>query len=311
MIVAMAGGVGGAKLALGLTHVESAEDLIVAVNTGDDFLHLGLHISPDLDSVTYALAGIENPATGWGVANETWSFMQMMGQLGGETWFRLGDRDLATHIERTRLLAAGATLSEVTERLRRSLGIRHAVLPMTNDRLRTIILSGAERISFQHYFVKLQCAPAVDGLEYEGASLARPLPRLLDALNSQELDGVILCPSNPYLSIGPMLAMTELSDALKRRKRPVLAVSPIIGDAAVKGPAAKIMRELGHRPSCLGVAEFYRGLIDYIVIDRSDAVHISDIRSLGIEPILSDIMMRDLDDRCRLARECRGVLRRH
>jgi LPPG:FO 2-phospho-L-lactate transferase len=311
MIVALAGGVGGAKLALGLTHVESAEDLIVAVNTGDDFLHLGLHISPDLDSVTYALAGIENPATGWGVANETWSFMQMMGQLGGETWFRLGDRDLATHVERTRLLAAGATLSEVTDRLRRSLGIRHAVLPMTNDRLRTIILSGAERISFQHYFVKLQCAPAVDGLEYEGASLARPLPQLLDALNSQELDGVILCPSNPYLSIGPMLAMTELSDALKRRKRPVLAVSPIIGDAAVKGPAAKIMRELGHRPSCLGVAEFYRGLIDYIVIDRSDAVHLPDIRLLGIEPILSDIMMRDLDDRCRLARECRGVLRRH
>jgi LPPG:FO 2-phospho-L-lactate transferase len=138
MIVAMAGGVGGAKLALGLTHVESAEDLIVAVNTGDDFQHLGLHISPDLDSVTYALAGIENPTTGWGVANETWSFMQMMGQLGGETWFKLGDRDLATHIERTRLLAAGATLSEVTDRLRRSLGIRHAVLPVTNDRLRTI-----------------------------------------------------------------------------------------------------------------------------------------------------------------------------
>jgi LPPG:FO 2-phospho-L-lactate transferase len=311
MIVAMAGGVGGAKLALGLTHVESAEDLIVAVNTGDDFQHLGLHISPDLDSVTYALAGIENPTTGWGVANETWSFMQMMGQLGGETWFKLGDRDLATHIERTRLLAAGATLSEVTDRLRRSLGIRHAVLPVTNDRLRTIILSGAERISFQHYFVKLQCAPAVDGLEYEGASRARPLPQLLDALNSPKLNGVILCPSNPYLSIGPMLAIRELSDAFKRRKRPALAVSPIIGDAAVKGPAAKIMRELGHRPSCLGVAEFYRGLIDYIVIDRSDAVHLPDIRLLGIEPILSDIMMRDLDDRCRLARECRGVLRRH
>lgn len=215
---------------------------------------------------------------------------------------------MRTHIERTRLLTAGATLSEVTDRLRRSLGIRHTVLPVTNDRLSTIILSGPDRISFQHYFVKLQCTPAVDGLEFEGASDAQPLLQLLDALGSPELRGVILCPSNPYLSIGPMLAMTELSDALRRRKRPVLAVSPIIGEAAVKGPAAKIMRELGHRPSCLSVAGFYRGLIDYLVINRSDAQYVPDIQLLGIEPILSDIMMRDLDDRCRLARECRAVL---
>ena len=254
MIVALAGGVGGAKLALGLTHVVPPESLVIAVNTGGDFEHIGLHISPDLDSVTYALAGIENPATGWGIANETWSFMAIMERFGGETWFKLGDRDLATHVERTRRLAAGATLSEVTDALRRALGTLHAILPMTDDRLRMVVLSGGDRISFQHYFVQLQCAPRVDGLAYEGASDARPLPRLLDALDAPALQGVILCPSNPYFSIGPMLAMAELADALKRRKRPVLAVSPIVGEAAIKRPAATIMRELGQQPSCLGVA---------------------------------------------------------
>ena len=302
MIVALAGGVG--KLALGLTHVVPPESLVIAVNTGDDFEHIGLHISPDLDSVTYALAGIENPATGWGIANETWSFMAIMERFGGETWFKLGDRDLATHVERTRRLAAGATLSEVTDALRRALGIRHAILPMTDDRLRMVVLSGGDRISFQHYFVQLQCAPRVDGLAYEGASDARPLPRLLDALDEPALQGVILCPSNPYFSIGPMLAMAELADALKRRKRPVLAVSPIVGEAAIKRPAATIMRELGQQPSCLGVAEFYRGLIDYIIIDRGDAAHVPDIRQLSIEPFLSDIVMRGLYDRRRLADEC-------
>lgn len=308
MIVALAGGVGGAKLAVGLTHVTAPENLVIAVNTGDDFVHLGLHISPDVDSVIYALAGIENPETGWGVANETWSFMQMMERLGGETWFRLGDRDLATHVERTRQLAAGATLSEVTHDLRRAMGIRHTVLPITNDQLRTIVLTGGKRISFQEYFVKLQCEPVVDGLVYEGASTARPAQGLLDALKSPALQGIILCPSNPYLSIGPMLSMAELSDAIKRRKHPVVAVSPIIGDAAIKGPAAKIMRELGHQPSCLSIAEFYRSLVDYIMIDRSDSRHAPAIRQLGICPIVSDIIMRDLDDRCRLARECCEVL---
>lgn len=180
MIVAIAGGVGGAKLALGLTLVEAPERLLVAVNTGDDFTHLGLHISSDLDSMMYALAGIENPETGWGLANETWSFMQMLERLGGETWFKLGDRDLATHVERTRQLADGSTLSEVTGRLCRQLGIRQTVLPMSDDKVRTIVLFSDQRISFQHYFVKLQCSPRVDGLKYEGAAWARPSPQLLE-----------------------------------------------------------------------------------------------------------------------------------
>lgn len=310
MIVALAGGVGGAKLALGLTGVTAVDELMIAVNTGDDFEHLGLHISPDIDSVMYALAGIENPATGWGVADETWSFMEMMQRLGGETWFKLGDRDLATHVERTRQLAAGMPLSEVTDKLCRAVGIQHCVLPVTNDRLRTVILSGRDRISFQYYFVKLQCGPRVEGLDYEGASAAKPLPRLLEALNAANLEGVILCPSNPYLSIGPMLAIPALSALLRQVSRPVLAVSPIIGDTAVKGPAAKIMRELGQKPSCLAVSEYYRGLIDFIMIDRSDAGHVSAIRALGIEPIVTDILMRDLPDRRRLAAECCAVLRR-
>jgi LPPG:FO 2-phospho-L-lactate transferase len=309
MIVALAGGVGGAKLALGLTHVEAPDNLIIAVNTGDDFEHLGLHISPDLDSVAYALAGIENPATGWGVANETWSFMDQMARLGGETWFNLGDRDLAVHVERTRRLKAGSTLSEVTAHLCRQLGIRHRVLPMTDDTVRTIVLSGGERISFQHYFVKLRCEPAIDGLDYEGAGNARPSPQLLEALRSPALEGIVVCPSNPYLSIGPMLAMPAIRDALKARTKPAVVVSPIIGGAAVKGPAAKIMRELGQQPSCLSVAEFYRGLVDAILIDKSDAVHAPAIEQLGMRAVVSDIMMRDLDDRQRLARECCALIR--
>lgn len=308
MIVALAGGVGGAKLAVGLSHVVVPEELIIAVNTGDDFVHLGLHISPDIDSVSYALAGIENPETGWGVANETWSFMQMIDRLDGETWFKLGDRDLATHVERTRRLAGGSTLADVTRDLCRAMGVRHTVVPGTSDPLRTIVQTGDKRLSFQHYFVKLRCEPPVDGLAYEGASTARPAQAILDALNSQALEGIILCPSNPYLSIAPMLSMPELSDAIKRRKRPAIVVSPIIGNSAVKGPAAKMMRELGHQPSCLAVAEFYRGLIDFIMIDRSDSKYVPAIVQLGIRPIMSDIMMRDLNDRCRLARECRDIL---
>lgn len=310
MIFAMTGGVGGAKLVLGLTHVQSPESLVIAVNIGDDFSHLGLHISPDLDSVMYALAGIENAATGWGVADETWSFMQMLGRLGGETWFKLGDRDLATHIERTRQLDLGSTLSEVTRNLYRKLGIDHVVLPVTNDKVRTVVRSGNDRISFQHYFVKLQCSPNVDGLEFEGAEQARVLPELIETLEAPSLKGIIICPSNPYLSVGPMLMIAPLADALRNRKKPALAVSPIIGDAAVKGPAAKIMRELSYDPSCVTVAEFYRGLIDYIMIDRSDAEHVPTIRKLGIEPMLSDIMMRDLEDRRRLARECCDIFQK-
>lgn len=311
MIVALAGGVGGAKLALGLTQCLRPEKLLIAVNTGDDFVHLGLHISPDIDSVSYALAGIENPATGWGVANETWSFMQMLERLGGEIWFKLGDRDLATHVERTRRLAAGETLTEVTGRICRQLGISHSVVPMTDDAVRTTIVSGANHISFQDYFVRQQCAPAVDRLDYAGAPAAQPQPLLLDALASPSLEGVIICPSNPYLSIGPILAMRVLADALKRRTRPALAVSPIIGAAAVKGPAAKIMRELGHEPSCLAVAIYYRGLIDYLVIDEVDSTHGPAIRSLGIEPVISGIVMKDIHDRRRLAVECCDLLRRH
>lgn len=309
MIVAFAGGVGGAKLALGLAQ-EPAGNLMIVVNTGDDFVHMGLHISPDVDTVTYTLAGIANPIEGWGVVDETWSFMQMMERLGGETWFRLGDRDLATHVWRSRRLAEGIPLSAVTLELCKQLGVPHPVYPMTDAAVRTIVMSGGARIAFQDYFVRRKCAPVVDSIVYEGAAMAQPPAAVMAALTGGSLEGIVICPSNPYLSIAPMLAIPALRRALENRSRPALAVAPIIGGKAVKGPAAKIMRELGRTASCIAVAEYYRGLIDYLVIDRSDADSADAIRALAIEPVVADILMRTLEDRIRLARECLAILRR-
>jgi LPPG:FO 2-phospho-L-lactate transferase len=304
MIVALAGGVGGAKLALGLSRILSPDRLRVFVNTGDDFVHLGLHVSPDLDTVMYTLAGIENPQTGWGVAGETWSFMDAMARLGGETWFRLGDRDLAVHVERTRRLAQGEPLSAITSDLCRRLKVFHPILPMTDERVATMVVAADARMPFQDYFVKRRCEPVVTDIIYIGAETAQPLPELLAALTSPALEGVIVCPSNPYLSVGPMLAMPALRHALQERTKPVIAVSPIIGGQALKGPAAKIMTELGREASCVGVADYYRGLIDCLLIDHRDAHDVPSIRARSIEPLASDIIMRDLDDRCRLARVC-------
>jgi LPPG:FO 2-phospho-L-lactate transferase len=304
MILALAGGVGGAKLAFGLSRVLPAGELIVAVNTGDDFVHLGLHISPDLDTVMYTLAGIDNRQTGWGIAQETWGFMAMTERIGGETWFKLGDHDLATHVMRTQALAQGVPLSAVTRTLRERLGIPHPLVPMTDDPVRTIVTADGRRLAFQDYFVRHHCEPVVGGLDYDGAAAAHLLPEVVAALARDDLRGVVICPSNPHLSIGPMLAMPALGDALRRRSRPVLAVSPIIEGHAVKGPAAKILRELGHEPSCVAIATFYAGLIDILVIDTSDAAHAPAVRALGIEPVVTDILMRDDADRCRLARAC-------
>lgn len=309
MIVALAGGVGGAKLALGLSRIVSAGDLRIFVNTGDDFVHLGLHVSPDLDTVMYTLAGIENPATGWGLAGETWSFMEMIDRLGGETWFRLGDRDLAVHVERTRRLSQGVPLSNITTEFCRRLGVGMVVLPMTDDRVATTVIANGKRIGFQDYFVRQHCAPRVAEIVYDGAPSARPLPAMVDALSSASLAGTIICPSNPFLSIGPMLAMPSLANALRQRTKPAIAVSPIIGGQAVKGPAAKIFKEMGSEPSCVAVAEFYRGLIDCLLIDTVDRDLAPVIRALSIEPLVTDIMMRDIDDRCRLARVCCDVIR--
>jgi LPPG:FO 2-phospho-L-lactate transferase len=303
MILALAGGVGGAKLADGLSRVLHAEELAVVVNTGDDFEHLGFHISPDVDTVVYTLAGIANPTTGWGVAGESWSFMDALGRLGGETWFRLGDRDLATHVARTRLLSQGETLSEATRRICAALGVGAAVTPASDDPLRTFVSTDEGELEFQHYFVRRQCAPRVVGLAYRRAETARPAPLFGEPWTQLAITGAIVCPSNPYLSVAPILAMSAARAWIERRAFPVVAVAPIVGGRALKGPAAKIMAELGEEPSALGVARFYAGLVDVFVIDRADAALAGAIRALGMEPVAMDIVMGDLADRERLARD--------
>ena len=303
MLCALAGGVGGAKLAHGLSRILPPEHLAIVVNVGDDFEHLGLHVSPDIDTVVYTLAGIANPETGWGVAGETWSFMDALGALGGETWFRLGDRDLAAHVERTRLLGEGAPLSAVTTRLARKLGVAAAIVPASDDPVRTFVATDEGELEFQHYFVRRHCAPRVSSLSYRNADTARPALVEGRPWTEMEIAGVIICPSNPYLSIAPILAMPAAHARLKDRRFPVAAVSPIVAGQALKGPAAKIMAELGTEPSALAVARFYAGLVDFFVIDRSDAALADDIRAVGMEPVVMDSVMTSVADRERLARE--------
>ncbi len=309
MILALAGGVGGAKLAAGLAHELTPEELSIIVNTGDDFEHLGLHVSPDLDTVMYTLAGVANPQTGWGVADETWSFMGALERLGGPTWFRLGDRDLATHVERTRRLRAGESLSAITRSLCKRLGVQHEVLPMSDQPVRTFVETDKAVLEFQQYFVRERCRPKVRALRYSGAEQAEPTAGILKALKSQTLKGIVLCPSNPHLSIAPILAIPGMREALERVK-PVLAVSPVVGGRALKGPAAKIMQELGVAPSALEVARFYASFVDAMLIDRTDAPLCEPIEKLGIRAVAADIVMTTDTDRARLARECIAVLRK-
>ena len=303
MILALAGGVGGAKLAKGLADLLGAEELIVVVNTGDDFVHLGLHVSPDLDTVMYTLAGINDPDRGWGIAGETWSFMQALQALGGETWFQLGDRDLATHVERTRRLRAGESLASVTAQLCGRLGIRHRVVPMSEQPVRTLVHTGEGVLSFQEYFVHRRAQPFVTKLEYDGADRARMSEVFLRALDDWALDAIVICPSNPYLSVAPILAVAGVRNALARRRCPVIAVSPIVAGRALKGPAAKIMRELGKDPSALEVARFYQGVIDALVVDRTDSALTEAIAQLQLRPLVTDTVMSSSEDRVELARQ--------
>jgi len=301
MILALAGGVGGAKLAKGLADVLAADQLIVAVNTGDDFEHMGLHISPDLDTVMYTLACINDPVQGWGIAGETWNFMHGLEALGGETWFRLGDRDLATHVERTQRLRAGESLSAITERLCARLGVRHRVVPMSDEPVRTLVHTAEGVLAFQEYFVRRRAEPAVTELEFAGAEQARMTEVLRLGLDSRSLAVVIICPSNPYLSIAPIIALPGVRAALERRRVPVIAVSPIVAGRALKGPAAKIMRELGQESSSLEVARFYRGLIDALVIDHADSALSASIATLSIRPLVTNTIMKDARDQAELA----------
>lgn len=308
MILALAGGVGGARLAWGLARALQPAELAIVVNVGDDFEHLGLHVSPDLDTVMYTLAGLHNPVTGWGRSDETWNFMEVLDTLGGETWFRLGDRDLAVHVERTRRMAAGETLSQVTEVLCRRLGIGPSVMPVTDDRLRTMVVTREGELSFQHYFVRRRCEPRVCGFRFEGAEEARLSAPLARLIGSSCVTGVVLCPSNPWLSIAPMRTVPALEEFLSARRVPVIAVSPIVGGAAVKGPAAKIMRELGREPSALEIVRHYGASVDGWLIDRVDAALAAQVVAMRRRVRVADTMMTDADRSLAVAREALALL---
>lgn len=303
-VLALAGGVGGGKLAHGLAAVLPPGRLSVAVNTGDDFEHLGLYICPDVDTMTYTLAGIANPETGWGLAGETWSFMEQLGRLGGETWFRLGDRDLAVHVERTRRLRSGDRLSAITKDVAARLGVRSLVIPMSDQAVRTFVETHEGSFTFQDYFVRRQCAPKVREIRFAGVDQARPAQAIKDAVAADELAAIVICPSNPWLSVGPILAVPGVGQLLAEAPAPVVAVSPIVGGRAVKGPAAKIMAELGLEPSALAVAKHYGpGLLDGFVLDTADASQAGAVRALGIEPLVAKTVMATDGDRARLAVE--------
>jgi LPPG:FO 2-phospho-L-lactate transferase len=307
--LAITGGVGGAKLALGLAQLLQPEQLAFAVNTGDDFQHLGLHISPDIDTLVYTLSGLSNAATGWGRGDESWQFMDALSQLGGEIWFRLGDRDLAMHIERSRRLAAGESLTQATRVLAAALGIEHSVLPMSDDAAGTRVLTTTGAMDFQHYFVREKCAPAVTGFEFSGAATAVINPEILHWLDDPQLAGVILCPSNPFISIDPILALPGMRERLAQCTAPVIAVAPVVGGQAIKGPTVKIMRELSVENSAAWVAGHYREFLDGFVLDSQDAGLRTGIEAMDLAVMVAQTLMVTLEDRVSLARSCLQFLR--
>jgi LPPG:FO 2-phospho-L-lactate transferase len=298
-VVAICGGVGGAKLALGLQHLLGRR-LTVVVNVADDFEHMGLRICPDLDTVIYTLGGLNDEARGWGRAGETWNFMEATKQLGGESWFALGDRDLALHVERTKRLAAGETLTEIVGSIAGKLGIAPRLLPATDDDVRTKVETDVGVLDFQRYFVERRCEPVVRRISFEGADTARMNPLVGEALSCAQLDAIIICPSNPYLSIDPILAVPGIREAMKRSRVPIVAVSPIIGGHAVKGPTAKIMNELKIETSSSSIARHYRSLIDGLLVDSADA---GDAAALETPAHAVPTLMTDLPSRIALARE--------
>jgi len=312
-IVALAGGVGGARLSDGLAQclpssppsspalTQTEESLTVIVNTGDDFDLWGLRVCPDLDTVMYTLAGLANPQTGWGIEGDTFKALEMLRRLGEDTWFRVGDRDLAIHLRRTQLLRQGQRLTQATELLCRSLGIADTIrlLPMTDAHVETVVETEEGALAFQDYFVRRAWQPSVRRIHFQGAEQARPSLEVKTALDQADL--VVLCPSNPFVSIDPILSLADVRDQLREHR--TLAVSPIIGGQAVKGPAAKMFRELGQEPTALAVARHYADFLDGLVIDHADANQQADIELLNTRVLVADTLMRNRADRARLARE--------
>ena len=269
-VLVLCGGVGGGKLAYGLSKIMSPEDIVFLVNTGDDFIHFDLNISPDLDTVMYTLAGLNDPKKGWGLRDETWKNLESLKEYGVDTWFKLGDKDLATHIRRTQLLKDGKKLSDVTRSLSQSLGVQHIILPMSEKPIQTIVKTDQGELAFQEYFVKYQCTPKVKEISNVGCETAEVPIYLKELINKNKFSGVIICPSNPYLSVDPILSINEIKTFLLETDIPILAVSPIIANDSIKGPTSKIMREMNIDPSVESIAQHYSGLIDVLVIDHKD-----------------------------------------
>lgn len=307
-VLALSGGVGGAKLCLGLQQCLPAEDLHIAVNTGDDFEHLGLSISPDIDTLLYTLSGRASQSRGWGLSGETWQAMDALAELGGDSWFRLGDRDLATHLWRSTELASGRSLSAVTADLAQRMGIACAIHPMSDQPVRTTVHCDEGALPFQHYFVRRQCEPAVSHFSFEGLNDARVNPALDVLLRESALSAIVICPSNPFVSVDPILQLPAMVDLLRASGAPVVAVSPIVAGMAIKGPAAKMMAELGMPVTALAVAEHYAnrypGLVTHFVIDNSDAELAEAVAALGMAVTVTATVMSSDEDKQRLAAQC-------
>jgi len=299
MITVLAGGVGAAKFLRGLIDAVDPASITVIGNTGDDEEFLGLHVSPDLDTVVYTLSGAVHPEQGWGLAGETYATLEQAARLGEEAWFKLGDKDIATHLLRTRLLREGKTLSEATEAVARAFGLSCRLLPMSDDRVRTVVTTDGGELSFQEYFVKRRCQDEVRAVRFDGAARARPAPGVLEAIAAAE--AVIVAPSNPIVSIGPLLALPRLRDALRKTEAPVIAISPIVGGRAIKGPADKMLASLGYEVSARGVAQMYADFLDMLVLDEQDASLAGEVASAGVRAVVTDTIMRDAATRRALA----------
>jgi LPPG:FO 2-phospho-L-lactate transferase len=301
MIVVLSGGTGGAKLIEGLGAEMNPSELTIICNTGDDTVVHGLYVAPDIDTITYTLAGLIDSDKGWGLKGDTFNALHQLGRLGADTWFQLGDRDLATHMVRTQLLNDGFTLSQITDRLRRALGVRPVILPASDERIQTRVNTPKGEISFQEFFVKEHWAPAVTGICFAGAEKSKPAPGVLEAIS--HADGIIISPSNPITSLGPILAVPGIRPALVASNAAVVAVSPLIGSVAVSGPAHKLMVACGFVASALGVAQCYAEIIDKLLIAVEDENLAVKIKEQGTSPICADIRMTDLAGKRRLARE--------
>ena len=305
LTVALAGGVGGAKLARGLAKLLPPSKLLIIGNTGDDLELHGLHISPDLDILTYTLAGIVDEAKGWGIAKDTFNCLETLEKLGAETWFKLGDRDLAIHMQRTNMLRNGLTLSQATQKLCRKLNVKTKIIPMSNDPVPTKIISGTRTLDFQEYFVKNRTRDKVTDVVYAGAEKAEPTPGIIEAIRTAER--IVLCPSNPILSIGPILAINPIRKELTKTKAPVIGVSPLVAGKTLKGPADRILKSLGHRASALGVAELYKDFLSHFIIDEADKKEQPQIEQLNIKVTVTNTIMKNAADSVRLAKTVLSV----